>query len=237
MLKIFTLLILCLWISQGEAHREFPIYFEPLNACDDTTTTYQLCRDFRDIRNLIDANTLVYYISQGYYNDKAFRNAMDFIKTDQFQSVSQQLADSSVYQTVLKHFSDAGVNTETISSISNIFNCLMISIPEYGDEAEFTNGEMSKIVLESRSLNDIVQNLVKEIPKSKLRHLLREKMYESREFANFYRVLRSRSFRHDVNRLLKSYTTRYPINVLKRHNIDLQKLLEYAYKIIDLTKN
>ncbi|XP_039955210.1 uncharacterized protein LOC120771331 [Bactrocera tryoni] len=228
MLKIFTLLILCLWISQGEGHR----YFEPWNACEDTAT-YQLCRDFRDIRNLIDANTLVYYISSGYYNDKEFRNAMDFIKTDQFESVSQQLADTSIYQSVLKRFSDAGVSTETISSISNIFKCLMISIPEYGDESEITDLESSKIKIESRSLQDVAQNLVGAIPRSKLRHLVREKMRESREFANFYRVLRSSGFRHDVKRLLKSYTTRYPINVLKRHNIDLQKLLEYAYKIFD----
>ncbi|XP_018797894.1 PREDICTED: uncharacterized protein LOC108974489 [Bactrocera latifrons] len=229
MLKIFTLLILCLWISQGEAHRK--VYFEPLNECEDTGT-YQLCQDFRDIRNLIDANTLVYYISYGYYKDKEFRKAMEFIKTDQFQSVSQQIADSSVYQKLLKRFSDAGVSTETISSISNIFNCLMVSIPEYGDESEITELDMPKIIV-GRSMQDVAKNLVSAIPPSKLRHLIRRKMHESREFANFCRVLRSSGCRYDVKRLLSSISTRYPINVLKRNNIDLQKLLQYAYKIFD----
>lgn len=200
MFKIFTLLILCLWVSQGEAHRR--VIIQPAADCDETST-YQLCQDFRDIRNLIDPNTLVYHISSGYFKDNEFRKAMDFIKTDQFQSVSQQLADSSAYQKLITRFSDAGVSTETIASISNIFNCLLISIPEYGDESEITELEMKPIVV-SRTLQDVALNLVNAIPRSKLRQLIRQKLYESSEFANFYRVLRSSGFRRDVKKLLVS---------------------------------
>lgn len=200
MLKVFTLLILCLWASQGETHRR--VIFQPVDDCENANE-YQLCQDFRDIRNLIDANTLVYYISYGYYKDEKFRKAMDFIKTDQFQSVSQQLADSAAYQKLMTRFSDAGVTTETIASISNIFNCLMISIPEYGDDSEITELEMQSIVV-PRTLQDVALSLVNAIPRSKLRSLIRSKLHNNNEFANFYRVLRSAGFRRDVKKLLVS---------------------------------
>ncbi|XP_011196373.1 uncharacterized protein LOC105221255 [Zeugodacus cucurbitae] len=229
MWKVFTLLVLCLWSTQCEATRS--VFVEP--ACSwEETSSYQLCQDFRDIRNLIDPNTLVYYISYGYFRDAEFKRAMDFIKTDRFQSVSQQLADTAAYRQLLRRFADAGVSTETIASVQDIFNCLMISQPTYGDEEEIVELEMQSLVV-PRTLQDVATNLFNAIPRAKLRSLIRSKQQDSDQFARFYRTIRDSGFRRDVKKLFKSYEAKYPISVMKRNNIDLWKLLQLAYKVID----
>ncbi|XP_004526510.1 uncharacterized protein LOC101463350 [Ceratitis capitata] len=237
--KLLTLLIVAILAAQSEAHNNNRYYVErvPLpfgTDCADSAD-FQLCQDFRDIRNLIDPNTLVYYISYGYYQDDDFRKAMDFIKTDRFQSVSDQIANSNGYQRLLQRFADAGVNTETIASISNIFNCLMIAIPKYSDDAEEITSldDMQSIVVPRISLGDIASKLIKSIKRSDLRKLLREKLNENGEFANFYSVLRSRDFQHDVKRFFHEYQVKYPISVLKRHKIDLSKLFDMTVKLLD----
>ncbi|XP_054740774.1 uncharacterized protein LOC129246199 [Anastrepha obliqua] len=228
MLKIFTIVAFCLLATHCEAHWVPQVFTE----CNSTFVDYQLCQDFRDIRNLIDANTLVYYISYGYFKDESFRKAMDFIGTDQFQSASQQIADSRAYQNILKRFADAGINTESIASIENIFNCVMVSMPKYGDEDEITKLEMGSVVV-SRSMVDVATNLMNAIPRAEFRRLIREKLSYNTEFARFYRIVRSSSFKREIRKLFSSYQAKYPLNLLRRKNIDLCKLAQMANQIFE----
>ncbi|XP_036332345.1 uncharacterized protein LOC118743690 [Rhagoletis pomonella] len=230
MLRFSIIVAFCLLATHCGAHKKIVKVVEPADCA--AAADVELCRDFRDIRNLIDANTLVYYISSGYFQDESFRKAMDFVKTDQFKSVSKQIAESNAYQKLLQRFSNAGINTDSIASIANIFDCLMLSMPKYGDVDYSDSIEMQSLVV-PRSLQDVATNLMNAIPRSDFRKLINEKLRNNSEFAKFYRIVRSKSFKREVKKLFATYQLKYPLSVLKRHHIDLVKLAKMANQIFE----
>ncbi|XP_067634142.1 protein G12 [Eurosta solidaginis] len=224
MLRIASILVVCLWAAN---------HSDAASSCSETeVASFQLCQDFRDIRNLIDPNTLVYWISYGYYKDDNFQTAMKYIDSDSFQSISDQIAESAPYKALLRRFSDVGVDTSTLESISNIFKCLMLKKPEYTDEdINLDNLEMQGISM-ARSLTDIATNLKAVIPKHKLRSLIRDKLDEDGDFAKFYRVARSTSFRNAAKKMFKSSQLKYSLRTLTRNKVDLKKLADFAAEIL-----
>ncbi|XP_037941553.1 uncharacterized protein LOC119674488 [Teleopsis dalmanni] len=171
------------------------------------TNLYSLCRQFRDIRDLVPMSTLIAITSKHYALDARFQHAMEFRDTNRFKILTEQIEDSEPYQNMLAEFENVGVDTIDISTIPRIFNCLILSKDQISSMQwsarsimPFSTNNASDILIQPRSLQTYTTDIMKLMSHREVRQLIESKLAKHPQFASFYRIMRNPAFRRKINR-------------------------------------
>ncbi|TMW45374.1 hypothetical protein DOY81_009546 [Sarcophaga bullata] len=202
--------------------------------CDGTNTnSFSLCYDFQTIRNLAPRQSVLSLIQSHMSSDSRFRKAVNYMLSVQFKTTTQMIDDSSIYRSLLNQFSDAGVNTTDINSISKIFDCILIP---YIREATGSQRSVSSVenFVHSRSLDTFIEEFNKLIPKDSLIRTLKNLLAESDNFTEFYALVREPSFQSQVKEAFKNREIARPIKILRRNQIDLCNLVQYGFNLLNM---
>lgn len=171
------------------------------NDCSGPTNAinkYSLCYDFQTIRDLAPQQSVFSLIRNHMYKDSRFRKAVNFMLSPQFKATTQLIDDSSIYHSLLSQFSDAGVNTTDINSISKIFDCILIPYIREANGESVRSISSIESVAQSRSLDTFIEEVNQLIPKDSLISTLKNLMADSENFTEFYAIVRAPSFQSQV---------------------------------------
>ncbi|KAI8117161.1 hypothetical protein FF38_02102 [Lucilia cuprina] len=190
-----------------------------------------LCQEFLVIRNLAPKASVIALIQNHMQTDIRFRKAVQYMLSPDFDKTTAKIDATSVYQSFLRQFTNAGVNTTDIDSVSKIFDCVLIPILVEAT-GNFRSSPNSVVV--SRSLETFVQQVGALIPQKELVNTLDMQIAENKEFAKFYRVIRNPTFQSNVMKGFINRDISRPIKTLRRYQIDLSKLTQYVFNLFSL---
>lgn len=156
-------------------------------------STFGLCQEFQALRDLAPHASVINIIKTHWQTDSRFRRAAKFMLSSFFGTTTQEIDASSVYQSALTQFTNAGVNTTDINSIYKIFNCLII--PLIQEAIGIVPAQRSvDVAIQSRSLETALVEVNNLIPTSLFVSTLTTHLANNTQFASFYKVLRQPSF-------------------------------------------
>ncbi|XP_037819566.1 uncharacterized protein LOC119608984 [Lucilia sericata] len=196
-----------------------------------STRNLGLCQEFQVIRNLAPKASVIALIQNHMQTDIRFRKAVQYMLSPDFDKTTAKIDATAVYQSFLKQFTNAGVNTTDIDSVSKIFNCVLIPILV---EATGNFRSSFNTVVESRSLETFVQQVGALIPQQELVNTLKMQVAENKEFAKFYGVIRNPTFQANVMQGFINRDISRPIKTLRRYQIYLSKLTQYVFNMFAL---
>ncbi|KAM7343812.1 uncharacterized protein ACRADG_010729 [Cochliomyia hominivorax] len=200
--------------------------------CGDTPTNLMgLCQEFQLLEDLAPRDSVNSLIRNHMSNDIRFNKAVQYMLSPQFKKTTAQIDATVTFQSFLKQFTRAGVNVSDINSVGKIFDCLILP-----DIEEISSSSRSSFfnenIPQSRSLDTFAQEFIKLIPAKEFVNTLKAQIADNSNFNKFYKVARTPSFRSKVMQSLNNRDISRPIKQLRRNQIDLCKLVEYAFDLL-----
>uniref|UniRef100_A0A6P4EYB8 Uncharacterized protein LOC108043756 n=1 Tax=Drosophila rhopaloa TaxID=1041015 RepID=A0A6P4EYB8_DRORH len=174
-----------------------------------------LCANFQHIRDLIDQVALRELIDVHYNCDKKFRRAMRFYNTSGFVAVTQQLTNTSAYQTVLKQLNAASVDTADITTVAEIFYCIILPV----------QNPAKKCNCKAVKCHTFVNDLLNLMPHQAVHNYVAWSRFNQTNFGNFTKAVVSQEFQATLKANVKKSDVIVPLRTLRKNGWDIPELL------------
>ncbi|XP_052840570.1 uncharacterized protein LOC128255101 isoform X2 [Drosophila gunungcola] len=179
--------------------------------------------DLRDFVALVPRRRISFIAARYYIFDPKFRQAVEFIRSDEFLTTWQQVRAAPDFVNIINYLSDYGSGYDITT--------LVDSLPTRLRAYQLSRTVPVELMLR-RDLTTFLWDVLHSLPRTRIYSLISQKNRQSSEFAKLYKALRDKEFKELVQRARVIYDLRAPLKKLNQNNINVDELLQILFEVI-----
>lgn len=178
--------------------------------------TLNLEQDILDFIELIPLEDIKIIVDKHLRNDKEFQAAVQFLQSDEWADLMENLFKTGETEDTKKYLYDAGIDVDFIASI------LEELLSEVNIKSHHNKKSVKKLLEEVSSI----------MPYQELLKLYTEKMSKSKAFQDFIDKLTSERFHKLVEKLLATEETQQVLDAIESLELNIRNHIKMAYAFI-----
>ncbi|XP_052840569.1 uncharacterized protein LOC128255101 isoform X1 [Drosophila gunungcola] len=151
--------------------------------------------DLRDFVALVPRRRISFIAARYYIFDPKFRQAVEFIRSDEFLTTWQQVRAAPDFVNIINYLSDYGSGYDITT--------LVDSLPTRLRAYQLSRTVPVELMLR-RDLTTFLWDVLHSLPRTRIYSLISQKNRQSSEFAKLYKALRDKEFKELVQRARRS---------------------------------
>ncbi|KAH8401695.1 hypothetical protein KR009_007397 [Drosophila setifemur] len=179
--------------------------------------------DLKDFVALVPRRRIGFLAARYYIFDPKFRQAVEFIRSDEFLKNWQQVRAAPDFVNIINYLSDhvSGYDITT----------LVDSLPTRLRAYQLSRTVPVELMLR-RDLNTFLRDTLQSLPRARIYSLMAQKVRQGGEFAKLYKALRDKEFKDLVQRARHAGKLQAPIRKFEQKSINVDELLQILFEII-----
>ncbi|XP_017115321.1 uncharacterized protein LOC108137893 [Drosophila elegans] len=179
--------------------------------------------DLKDFVALVPRRRIGFIAARYYIFDHKFRQAVDFIRSDEFLTTWQQVRAAPDFVNIINYLSDYGSGYDITT--------LVDSLPTRLRAYQLSRTVPVELMLR-RDLTTFLWDVLHSLPRTRIYSLISQKNRQSSEFAKLYKALRDKEFKELVQRARRSEPLQAPLKKLNQKSINVDELLQIMFEVI-----
>ncbi|KAH8348450.1 hypothetical protein KR084_007534 [Drosophila pseudotakahashii] len=182
-----------------------------------------LREDLKDFVALVPRRRIGFIAARYYIFDPKFRQAVEFVRSDEFTSTWQQVRAAPEFVNIINYLTDYGSGYDITT--------LVDSLPTRLRTYQLSRTVPVELMLR-RDLTTFLWDVIQSLPRTRIYSLISQKMRQSTEFAKLYKALRNKEFKELVQRARKSKQLQAPLRKLNQKSINVDEILQILFEVI-----
>ncbi|XP_030386963.1 uncharacterized protein LOC115633654 [Scaptodrosophila lebanonensis] len=179
--------------------------------------------DLRDFAALVPRRRIAHIAARHYVFDQRFRQAMQFIRSDEFLQIWKEIRAAPDVADLLGFLTVNGSGYDVSSVVDMVPNRLhSFQIPRL----------VPVQMMLQRDLTTFLREVVQSLPRAKFYSLAARKVHEGGEFALLYKALRSQKFRDLMHSVRHSPDLKTPLDKLSEQYINVDEIIQMTFELI-----
>ncbi|EDW01088.1 GH20644 [Drosophila grimshawi] len=179
--------------------------------------------DLRDFMALVPRRRINHIAARYYVFDPRFRQAVDFVRSDDFAKTWQQMRKAPDFADLIDYVTEYGSGYDVSSVIDKLPNRLHAY-------------QLSRVVpvdlMLRRDLTTFLHEALQTLPRAQVYSLMARKVREGRDFAKLYKALKDKEFKELVHTARHSQEMQQPLSKLSQKNIDVDEFIQIVFELI-----
>ncbi|XP_016999476.2 protein G12 [Drosophila takahashii] len=182
-----------------------------------------LREDLKDFVALVPRRRIGFIAARYYIFDPKFRQAVEFVRSDEFTTTWQQVRAAPDFVNIIKYLTDYGSGYDITT--------LVDSLPTRLRTYQLSRTVPVELMLR-RDLTTFLWDVIQSLPRTRIYSLISQKMRQSSEFAKLYKALRNKEFKELVQRARNSKQLQTPLRKLNQKSINVDEILQILFEVI-----
>ncbi|BFG05721.1 protein G12 [Drosophila madeirensis] len=187
-------------------------------------TFADLREDLRDFVAIAPRRRIGYIAARYYIFDPRFRQAVGFVRSDEFLKTWQQVRAAPDVAALIDYLNEYGSGYDVTSLVDNL--------PQRLRAFQLSRTVPVEMMLH-RDLTTFLREAVQTLPRAKVYALMSQKVRQGGDFAKFYKALRDKQFKILVDRARNSSDLQAQLKRLNEKNINIDEILQILFEIIN----
>ncbi|XP_017044405.1 protein G12 [Drosophila ficusphila] len=179
--------------------------------------------DLRDFVALVPRRRIGFIAARYYIFDPKFRQAVEFVRSDEFTTTWQQVRAAPDFADVVNYLTENGSGYDITTLVDSLINRLRTY--------QLSRTVPVELMLR-RDLTTFLRDVLQSLPRTRIYSLMSQKMRQSAEFAKLYKAVRNKEFKELVQRARRSRQLQAPIKKLAQKSINVDELIQVVFEII-----
>ncbi|XP_016981241.1 uncharacterized protein LOC108046175 [Drosophila rhopaloa] len=179
--------------------------------------------DLKDFAALVPRRRIGFIAARYYIFDPKFRQAVEFIRSDEFLTTWQQVRAAPDFVNIINYLTENGSGYDITTLVDSLLNRL---------RAYQLSRTVPVELMLRRDLTTFLWDIVQSLPRTRIYSLISQKKRQSSEFAKLYKALRDKEFKELVQSARRSGQLQAPIKKLKQKSINVDELLQILFEVI-----
>ncbi|XP_017077748.1 uncharacterized protein LOC108112416 [Drosophila eugracilis] len=200
-----------------------PVIFLILTIACCSSVSGDLRADLKDFVALVPRRRIGYIAARYYIFDAKFRQAVEFIRSEEFIRTWQQIRAAPDVVNVINYLTDNGSGYDITTLVDSLPNRL---------RAYQLSRTVPVELMLRRDLTTFLWDVLQSLPRTRIYSLIALKNRQSGEFSKLYKALRNKEFKELVQRARRSGQLQAPLKKLSQKSINVDELIQIVFEII-----
>lgn len=147
--------------------------------------------DLKDFSGLIPRRRIGFLAARYYIFDPRFRQAVEFVRSDEFTQTWQQVRAAPDFVNVINYLTEYGSGYDITTLVDSLINRL---------RAFQLSRTVPVELMLRRDLTTFLRDVLQSLPRTRIYSLMSQKVRQGGEFAKLYKALRNKEFKELVQR-------------------------------------